>query len=234
VGPDGATPGTLWLADGGALRCRTARGLYVLPSTLALWAPAGVQHQVQGLGGARLRCLDVTLDADAVDGADAGASCRVVIAGALLPALAAMVCDTVDEQAPQRRRLALALVREELQAAAPVPIGVALPGAAALRAACEAVLHEGGSECSLQLFADALGVSSRAMARRFKQELSVPFSQWRLQVRLARAVQLWAEGRTLSASAAAVGYASPSAFSFMVRRVVGMTPRRFLAAARRR
>jgi len=41
---------------------------------------------------------------------------------------------------------------------------------------------------------------------------------------------LWLEGRSLGASAAAVGYANPSAMSFMVRRLVGMTPSRLLAA----
>jgi AraC-like DNA-binding protein len=70
----------------------------------------------------------------------------------------------------------------------------------------------------------------RTLARRFQQELATPFSQWRSQVRLARLVILWAEGRSLGASAAAVGYASPSAMSFMVRRLVGMTPSRLLAA----
>ena len=68
----------------------------------------------------------------------------------------------------------------------------------------------------------------RTLARALRRELDLPFSRWRLQLRLARLVALWAGGRTLGASAAAVGYSSPSALSFMVRRLVGMTPRRLL------
>jgi len=70
----------------------------------------------------------------------------------------------------------------------------------------------------------------RTLARALRQELDLPFSHWRLQVRLARLVALWAEGRTLGASAAAVGYNSPSALSSMVRRLVGMTPSRLLSS----
>jgi AraC-like DNA-binding protein len=223
--------GTLWLSDGGALRCRTARRLRVLPSTLALWLPADVPARVQGIGGARLQRVELVLDGGLPPqpGCDDG---RVVLAGPLLTALAATLAATPDGGDPDgpRRRLAAALVREELLQARPLPLGITLPREAALRAVCEAVMHDGGRECELEALAVALDMSTRGLARHFRRELQTTFGQWRLQVRLARAVELWAEGRTLSASAAAVGYASPSAFSFMVRRVVGMTPRRFLAS----
>lgn len=228
---DAGAAGTLWMSDGGALRCRTARSLRVLPSTLALWLPAHVPARVQGIGSARLQRVDLVLDGGlpAQPGCEDG---RVVLAGPLLTALAATLAAAPDDGDPDgpRRRLAAALVREELLQARPLPLGITLPREAALRAVCEAVMHDGGRECELEALAVALDMSTRGLARHFRRELETTFGQWRLQVRLARAVELWAEGRTLSASAAAVGYASPSAFSFMVRRLVGMTPRRFLAS----
>jgi AraC-like DNA-binding protein len=118
-------------------------------------------------------------------------------------------------------------VREELQRAAPLPIGIALPRSPALRRACEMAVG-GAGDCSLPALARAAHTSVRTLARHFQQELATPFSQWRSQVRLARMVALWAEGRSLGASAAALGYANPSALSFMVRRLVGMTPSRLL------
>ena len=42
---DGLVPGTLWLGEGGALRCRTPHSLHVLPPTLALWVPQATPHQ---------------------------------------------------------------------------------------------------------------------------------------------------------------------------------------------
>ena len=64
------------------------------------------------------------------------------------------------------------------------------------------------------------GASPRTVTRLFRSELGTPFVQWRQQVLLARAVTLAARNMPLAAIAAELGYASPSAFSAMVRRSV--------------
>jgi AraC-like DNA-binding protein len=200
----------------------------VLPPTLALWMPQAVPHEVQGIGGARLRRIALPLDADEGTPEPGAAPCRVTLAGPLLKALAQTLDGVVDDGAPGAARphlaLALALASEELRRAEPLPIGITLPRSPMLRAACEAALHDGAGDCDLQRLADAACTSARTLARRFQQEMAAPFSHWRMQLRLARLVQLWAEGRSLGESAAAVGYASPSALSYSVRRLLGMTP----------
>ena len=208
------------------MRCRTSRALYVLPSTLALWTPASESCQAQGLGGARVCKAAVALEVGATQ--REAPACLVVLASRLLRELVASARDAALHT-PRHEALATALMREELQLAAPLDIGIPLPSTVGLRAACEAILQDGACDCRLPALADALGVGQRSLARQFKRELATPFGQWRSQVRLARAVELWAEGRSVRASAAAVGYGSPSAFSFMVRRQFGMTPRSFLA-----
>ncbi|EWS54085.1 Helix-turn-helix domain protein [Methylibium sp. T29] len=55
--------------------------------------------------------------------------------------------------------------------------------------------------------------------------------QWRQQVLLARALSLAARGTPMGQIASELGYASPSAFSAMVRRSVGAPPSRFFASA---
>ncbi|MCC7152062.1 MAG: helix-turn-helix domain-containing protein, partial [Rubrivivax sp.] len=50
------------------------------------------------------------------------------------------------------------------------------------------------------------------------------------QARLAQALALAADRRPMSHIAAELGYASASAFSAMVRRTQGTTPRRFLGS----
>lgn len=221
--------GSLWLADGGALRCRTEHSLHILPPTLALWVAQDLEHEVHALGGARLRRIELALGAEEA-AADGLSTCRVMLAHPLLASLADALDGVADHESPTpRRQLALALVREEMRRAQPLPIGVALPRSPALRRACDAALGEDGAgDCSLPALARAAHTSVRTLARHFRQELATPFSQWRSQVRLARMVVLWAEGRSLGASAAALGYANPSALSFMVRRLVGMTPSRLL------
>lgn len=189
--------------------------------------PQAVPHEVQGIGGARLRRIALPLDADEgmpTPGAPPG---RVTRAGPLLKALADTlggVGDGAPGAACQHLALAVALASEELKRAEALPIGIALPRSPMLRAACEAALRDGAGDCDLQHLADAASTSSRTLARRFQQEMAAPFSHWRMQLRLAGLVRLWAEGRSLRESAAAVGYTSPSALSYSVRRLLGITP----------
>jgi AraC-like DNA-binding protein len=74
------------------------------------------------------------------------------------------------------------------------------------------------------------GASPRTVARLFRSELGTSFVQWRQQVLLARAVSLAARKMPMAAIAAELGYASPSAFSAMVRRSMGAPPSRFFAS----
>jgi AraC-like DNA-binding protein len=196
-----------------------------------------VAHQVTGLGGGHPIGTALTLPGGAA-APDGRADCRVVFATPLLRSLGRSLGQSLGDGAcsepadDERRSLLQALAREELQRAEPLPIGIALARSPELRRACEAALREEAGDCSLQALADAAHLSRRTLERRFQQELATPFSHWRLQVRLGQMVKLWAEGRTLAACATAVGYAHPSALSFMVRRLLGVTPSRLLAPPR--
>ena len=72
--------------------------------------------------------------------------------------------------------------------------------------------------------------SPRTVARLFRSELGTSFVQWRHQVLLARAVALAARKVPMANIASELGYASPSAFSAMVRRSVGAPPRTFFGS----
>jgi AraC-like DNA-binding protein len=129
----------------------------------------------------------------------------------------------------REQRLA-ALIADELRRAPPVRLGVDLPGEKRLRALCEAVLDEPTRHATLAGWAREAGASTRTVARLFRQELGTSFGQWRQQVLLARALSLAARRRPMGSIAAELGYASPSAFTAMVRRSVGVPPRRFFAS----
>ncbi|HSN34487.1 MAG TPA: AraC family transcriptional regulator, partial [Ideonella sp.] len=131
----------------------------------------------------------------------------------------------------RERRLA-ALVQDELRRARALPLGVALPADKRLRALCEALLDDPARHADLDGWARAAGASARTVARLFRSELGTSFGQWRQQALLARAVTLAARGRPMSHIAAELGYASPSAFSAMVRRTLGAPPSRFFASPR--
>jgi AraC-like DNA-binding protein len=104
---------------------------------------------------------------------------------------------------------------------------VALPADKRLRSLCEAVLDDPVRHTTLDDWARDAGASPRTVARLFRQELGTTFVQWRHQVLLAKALALAARKMPMGSIAAELGYASPSAFTAMVRRSVGAPPSEF-------
>ena len=201
---------------------------YIVPPSRAVWIAPGARHSVHVLEDAEFRTLyiDASVTPPGWDG------CRVLVVSPLLRELV----HALDEPKIARPREALltGLVLDELRSAATQALGVPLPppqtGDKRLRALCEAVLAEPGRHATLEGWARDCGASPRTVARLFRSELGTSFVQWRQQVLLARAVALAARKMPMSAIAAELGYASPSAFSAMVRRSVGATPSRFLGS----
>jgi AraC-like DNA-binding protein len=92
------------------------------------------------------------------------------------------------------------------------------------------VLDDPTRHATLDGWARDSGASPRTIARLFRSELGTSFGPWRQQVLLARALSLAARRQPMARIASELGYASPSAFTAMVRRSVGMPPSRFFAA----
>ena len=227
----------------GVVRLTVAHGTYLVPPSRALWIPPGVEHAVTVLETADLLTLylhqprgrcgpEVARPQQA-----AWQQCRVLEVSGLLRALALELDASADGTQPplsgdalRREGRLSALVLDELRRARPVPLGVDLPADKRLRALCEALLSDPGRHVTLEGWARDCGASPRTVARLFRSELGTSFVQWRQQVLLARAVALAARKMSMGAIAAELGYASPSAFSAMVRRSVGATPSRFLGS----
>ena len=231
------------LSTTGVVRLTVDRGSYIVPPSRALWIPPGVEHAVTVVEDADLRTLYLHQPrgrcGPGVTRAEEAAwrQCRVLEVSELLRALVLemnVVPDGAGEALGraelQRERRIGALVLDELRRARPLALGVDLPADKRLRALCEAMLDDPARHASIDAWARDAGASARTVARLFRSELGTSFGQWRQQALLARAVTLAARGRPMSHIAAELGYASPSAFSAMVRRTVGAPPSRFFAS----
>ena len=233
--------GQVALSSTGVIRVTASHGSYIVPPSRAVWIPPGVEHAVTVIEDAELltiylhqprsRCGPARSAAGSAD----WRQCRVLEVSSLLLALALQLDTTPDtpNAAPSRETLARerrlgALLLDELRRAAPVRLGIDLPKEKRLRRLCEAVIEAPSRHATLAAWAADAGASARTLTRLFRSELGTSFVQWRQQVLLARAVPLAARRLPMASIAAELGYASPSAFSAMVRRSVGAPPSRFL------
>ena len=225
------------MSGNGVIRMTAGHGTYLVPPSRALWIPPDVEHAVTVVEDAEIRTLYIHPAAGFLQDAagptpfEQWPECRVLEVSPLLRELVMHLDDGPGTGAPsERERRLVDLVLDELRRAAPVRLGLSLPTDKRLRTLCEAVLDDPLRHATLDGWASEVGASPRTLARLFRQQLGTTFGAWRQQVRLAQALALAADRRPIAHIAAELGYASPSAFSAMVRRTVGATPRRFLAS----
>lgn len=72
-----------------------------------------------------------------------------------------------------------------------------------------------------------MGASSRTLSRVFLREAGMTFSEWVRRMRLSLALDRLKAGQSVTTVALDLGYASPSAFCAMFRKMLGSTPTRF-------
>ncbi len=171
-------------ASRGVLRVATTGTTWMVPPSRAIWVPPHVTHEVVAVEEAFLRTLYIT-EGTVPAGLDTP---RVVEVSDLLREVIAAL-DTPGISAT-REQLLGALALDELTRSEPLPLSVPMPNEKRLRALCEAVIADPTNGDSLEQWASSVGASTRTIARLFRQELGVSFSQWRQQAILFRAI-LW-------------------------------------------
>ncbi|MDL5037193.1 AraC family transcriptional regulator [Comamonas resistens] len=230
--------GQLAISTTGTIRLTVAQGTYIVPPSRALWVPPGIEHAVTMVESADLRTLYFFQthgrcgpDVDEQQQAK-WRQCRVLNASDLLRAVVRELPTLPDDslqlsdQDRAREHHLSELLLDEMRRASVVQLGVRLPQDKRLRLLCEDVLADPTRFETLEDWAQDTGASPRTVARLFRQELECSFTQWRQQVVLAHAVSLAARNWPIQRIAAELDY-SPSAFSAMVRRTVGMPPAQF-------
>ena len=209
----------------GVMTVKTDIGAWVVPPQRAVWMPPGMSHEINCAGELAMRSLFI--NAAAADGL--GAGCRVVNVTPLLRELilrAVELPGLYDEAGPDGRLISVIL--DEVRQLETAPLHLPLPRDPRLAIVTNALLADPADARSLDAWAQQAGVSSRTLARLFQREIGMSFGAWRQQARLLQAVARLAEGAGVSETAYDLGYDSPSAFIAMFRRMLGVTPGRYI------
>ena len=222
----------LLYASEGVMRVRTELGVWIIPPRRALLIAPGVVHELTMLSRVNQRTLYIDT---AAAGSLAGTGCKVLEVSPLLRELILALSSEPAEYPPGGRGEALArLILSELATMETVPIAVPWPRDRRLQALCADIMRDPGSARSLEDRAFEAGASARTLIRLFPKETGLYYRQWVQQVHLAHAFEMLARAESVGAIARTLGYASPSAFTSMFRRLLGRTPQHYLAEWRGR
>ncbi|MGB4136902.1 MAG: helix-turn-helix transcriptional regulator [Microbacterium sp.] len=196
-------------------------GAWTVPGERGVLIPPRTRHQV--------RMLDVQTSSLYIEPSAVTwwpSSCRVVDVGPMLRELLLAASDIEGEYSPTDRDGALvALILHELAALPETPLHVPLPVHAPFAALCRAFLAGPDASVGNAAWARSVGMSERALTRRFHAEIGMSPAAWRTRAVLLAAIPML-HHRTVSRVAADLGYSSPSAFTVAFTREFGTPPSR--------
>lgn len=211
-------------AASGVLVVQAGTGRWVVPSTRAIWMPAGTGHKVSCIGAVRMRSLYIQPQAMR-DASTTPATVSITPLLAELIAAAATVQQPYDVDA--RDGHLMQLILDELQALPVLPLHLPEPLDPRLQQIARHWESVPDDASTLQDWAQRLGVDAKTIQRLCARELDMTFGQWRQQIRLLRALERLAHGEKVIDVALSQGYASPSAFTAMFKKRFGQLPSQF-------
>ncbi|WP_217183043.1 helix-turn-helix transcriptional regulator [Streptomyces sp. AC495_CC817] len=214
--------GHLVHAASGVLSLMTEEGTWIAPSTRFAWVPAGLTHRHRAHGRTDMRIIH--LDDDLASSLPAGPAVLVATPLAREAALAMTSGRSRGEEALDHLRR---VIVDEAVTAPEQPLHLPVPHDPRLRHIARIVEEELSAPATLGDLGARVGASERTLSRLFPLETGMGFRQWRLQLRVHRALVLLADGVSVTDTAAACGWATTSQFIAQFTPLVGTTPGRY-------
>ena len=168
----------LTFAVSGMMQVHTAAGRWLVPPQLAVWAPAGIPHQVDVLADAELWMIYwqpwVVHDWAPSKSLDRAFALRVT---PLLQALlnAAFAADAM----PEKVALIVRLVLHDLIETPDAPTFLPLPASAVGRRVADLAFADACNRLDVSELASRAATSSRTVSRLFPAETGLSFKAWR-------------------------------------------------------
>lgn len=192
-----------------------------LPPGHGVFVPAGVGHAADT--GASSTLTAVYVRPDAWEG-PADRVHDVAVNAATREMLVMMAYNAMGRDRRFRaQRLCLDFMSEPCLPGLELP----LPDSRLIQPIMRHVMERPDDDRSLDDWAWILNTSGRTIARAFRADTGMTFSEWRTAARMSEAVRLLSDGAPVGAVSRKVGYTSASAFSTAMKRVTGRGPQYF-------
>ncbi len=207
--------------DAGLAIMETDEGSWLCPPGRCIWIPPGMVHSLRSCG--KMSGWMLHMDS----GLSSDLPCRPTVL-ALTPLLKQIVrriaaWGAEPEITAAKQRL-VGVLKDEVLGGSQVELHLPIPRNPALKRLAEklASVSEGGS--TLATLAHDSGLSQRSLFRNFQRETGMSPGHWRCQAQVLRALELLADGRSVTQTSLDVGYESTGAFIRAFRQVIGETP----------
>ncbi|WP_422365007.1 AraC family transcriptional regulator [Pelagibius sp.] len=213
--------GQLIYAQRGCVRVQTDDALFVVPPHRAVWVPPETEHAAHYPREVAFRGLFVI-----------ARLCKTLpqrptvmqvdsLTRELIDAAVRLPWDYPDEGREQRL---MAVLMDRLVALPATPLRLPEGHDDQVRRVMQALRDDPADNRSLGLWARSVNLSERTLTRRFVDDTGMSFGAWRQQLRLTLALERLAAGEAVTTVAIDLGYGTPSSFTTMFRKALGMPP----------
>jgi AraC-like DNA-binding protein/quercetin dioxygenase-like cupin family protein len=220
--------GQLTSAASGSMYVGTRNRVLLLSPAMVVWIPPDVEHWMRYGSNNEMLYVDVNRE----ESRKLGTESRIM---AMTPLLSTLISATMPENASgraSRHTVALhALLRHEIVGAKDVPLSIVMPQDKRIRKFAQAALDNPGTVDLVDSWLANAAASRKTIERLFIAETGMPPSRWLRQARILHAVSQLAAGEKVSSVALNSGYESSSAFTYMFRNTLGVSPSAFSKAA---
>ncbi|MEI7447478.1 MAG: helix-turn-helix transcriptional regulator [Burkholderiales bacterium] len=211
----------LLYATRGVMTVDTRNDRWTVPPMRALWIPACETHRVRMRGRVEMR----TLYLDPPEPHALPTRCVSLEVTPLARALIERATEVpMLYDLDGADGLAMRLLVAEIERLPAAGLSLPLPADEALAELCARLSAAPAGHAAIPALAEAAGVSARTLTRRFAAQTGLTPVQWFQRMRALEAMARLAEGVPVTRVALDLGYDSPSAFSAMFRRTLGMRP----------
>jgi AraC-like DNA-binding protein len=213
----------------GVMTVISESGSWVVPTGRAVWMPAGTDHAIRIAGDVTMRTLFIEPGARP----DLPTQCEVIdVSPFLREAIVVATGIPLDYARGGRDERVMELILDEIGAAPRLHLHIPVPRDPRLARLCETMIADPSLPATLEGLAAGIHLSGRTLARLFHRELGMSFGEWRRRMRLLLSLPRLAGGASVLEVALEHGYDSPSAYSAMFRRILGVSPTAYLARER--
>ena len=199
----------------------TPVGNWAVPRHQAVWIPSYAYHKVYS--NASVKALIFFIEGSF--SRSLLQNCTVVHVSPLLRELFRKIIQYGNEYLPGGPAARLVdVMLDELRVLEPTPLHLPLSDDRRLQKIIEALLENPADPRTFEKISANTGASTRTLSRLFKKSTGMGFSEWRNRLRLLVALDRLGQGASVTRVALELGYRSPSAFTAMFRRTLGVPP----------
>lgn len=208
----------------------TVAGRTVLsPPQYAVWIPPGVPHTAVNAAAAIYRTVYLS---EEVSSRLPARPCALTVTDVLRAILAEFArLDVRVPRTPEEQRMAM-VVLDQINASVPVEDYMPAPSSPLLQLLVAEIEKDLSVKRSTSWLAERFNLTERTLERRCMAEVGISLGEWQQRIRFMRALRLLDAGGSVKQASLQLGYASPSVFISMFKRMAGQTPDQYRRSQR--